>query len=133
MRGGKEHARTTQPAVPVEGPRASGSGSAPTGSSSEPSSTRDIATQPSITQSAAQSSSTQSTDQDVQSNLSAGTSSESNTGFYQDVLVECNTIVEGYQKGEIPKACAYVEIQSRLVGVLGDIEQGLMQRLDRSS
>ena len=31
-----------------------------------------------------------------------------------------NTIVEGYRKGEIPKASAYVEIQSRLVGALRD-------------
>ena len=120
MRGGKEHARATQSAVPVEGPRASGSGSAPAGSSSEPSSARDNATQPTTSQSAAQSSSTQPTDQDTQSNLSAGSTSESNTGVYQDVLVECNTIVEGYRKGEIPKASAYVEIQSRLVGALGD-------------
>ena len=56
----------------------------------------------------------------TQSNLSAGTTSELNTGIYQDVLVECNAIVEGYRKGEIPKASAYVEIQSRLVGALGD-------------
>ena len=118
MRGGtgKDHARTTQPAIPVEGPRASGSGSAAVEPIVESSSAKDKGAVPSA---AAQSTTTQPTDQDESSN-SARTPSESVTGAYHDILVECNAIVEAYRKGEISKAAAYVEIQFKLVQALGD-------------
>lgn len=102
MRGGKEHARPTQP---TDGePRAS--------TSADNSSQQVIS----------ESSDTQPTVPDEQSGFSAttGTSAESISGVYQDVLVECNALVEGYRKGEVSKASAYVEIQSKLAGALGD-------------
>jgi hypothetical protein len=67
-----------------------------------------------------ESSNTQPTGTNVQSCFSAGTPSDSISGEYQDVLVSCNTIVEGYRKGDIPKASAYVDIQSRLAAALGE-------------
>ena len=119
MRGGtgKDHARTTQPAIPVEGPRASGSGSAAVEPIVESSSAKDKGA--AVPSAAAQSTTTQPTDQDESSN-SARTPSESVTGAYHDILVECNAIVEAYRKGEISKAAAYVEIQFKLVQALGD-------------
>jgi hypothetical protein len=57
---------------------------------------------------------------DDSSNFSPGTSPVSNPGVYQDVLVECNRLIEEYRKGKILKASVYVEIQSKLVGALGD-------------
>jgi hypothetical protein len=63
---------------------------------------------------------TQTTLPDDSSDFSTGTSPVSNPGIYQDVLVECNGLVEEYRKGKIPKASVYVEIQSKLVGALGD-------------
>jgi hypothetical protein len=50
----------------------------------------------------------------------ARSSTESNSEFYQDVLIRCNALVEQYRKGEIPKALVYVEIQSKLSEVLGN-------------
>ena len=38
----------------------------------------------------------------------------------EEVLVECNALVEGYRKGEVSKATVYVEIQSKLTKALGD-------------
>ena len=37
-----------------------------------------------------------------------------------NILVECNTLVEQYRKGEISKATVYVDIQSKLVKALGN-------------
>ena len=122
MRGGKEHARPSQPVISDEGPRASGSGHAATtsGSSSSattsgPSSSANIA-QPDVSQS----SNTQITGPDEQSATSAGTFSGSSARSHQDVLIDCNSLVERYRKGEISKASAYVDIQSKLIRALGD-------------
>ena len=113
MRGGKEHARPSQPVISDEGPRASGSGHAAT--TSGPSSSANIA-QPDVSQS----SNTQITGPDEQSATSAGTPSGSSARSHQDVLIDCNSLVERYRKGEISKASAYVDIQSKLVRALGD-------------
>jgi hypothetical protein len=43
-----------------------------------------------------------------------------NSGLYQDVLVDCNALVEEYRKGKVSKATVYVEIQSKLANVLGN-------------
>ena len=109
MRGGKEHARPTQPIVQDEGsiPRASGSGDT---QSSGPLSTRHDF----------QPSDTQPTDADERPSNFARSSAESNSEFYQDVLIRCNSLVERYRKGEIPKASVYVEIQSKLSEALGN-------------
>ena len=107
MRGGKEHARAPEPIVPDEEPRASGS------------TTRENATQ----QAVSGSSSTQPTIPDVsgQSGPTTGSPSGSaGTGIFQDVLVDCNTLVESYRKGEVSKATAYIDIQSKLIKALGD-------------
>ena len=104
MRSGKEHARPTQPSVQNEGPAASGSG------------TRSDTAQQVISAS----SDTQPTGQDANGSSVPNTASESGSGIYQDVLVDCNGLVEGYRKGEISKASAYVEIQSKLAKALGD-------------
>jgi hypothetical protein len=107
MRGGKErehHARRSQPVVPDERPTASGSAD------------RDNVTVPDVSGSSI----TQPTGPDDQSRDSAGTPSESGSGSYQNVLVDCNSLVEGYRKGEISKAAVYVDIQSKLTKALGD-------------
>lgn len=111
MRGGKEHARQTQPTVSNEGTRIT----IPPTASAGPSNSRDVPTEPNVVAetSTGQPSATQSSDQN-------GQSSESSSEAYHDVLIACNTLVEGYRKGEIPKATAYVEIQSKLVEALGD-------------
>jgi hypothetical protein len=108
MRGGKEPAR--QPAQPDEEPRVT-----------EPvqtaSSSRDVTSQQDISRI----SDTLPSNSDEQSGpSSARISSESNSGIYQEVLIDCNTLVERYRKGEIPKATVYVEIQSKLFKALGD-------------
>ena len=115
MRGGKEHARTAQPVVTDERPRAAG----PTDESAGPSVFREVPSRSDVTgqPSGTQPSDTQPTDPDGQS---AGSSAESNSGIYQDVLVECNSLVERYRKGEISKASVYVEIQSELTKALSD-------------
>ena len=109
MRGGK-NASQVQPPVPDEGPRASGSG-IHTSEQLDPASADNTESR---------SSNTQPTGPDEQSNLSARTSSSSNAELYQNVLVECNALVEEYRKGETPKFTVYVEIQSRLAKALGD-------------
>ena len=63
---------------------------------------------------------TQPTIRDDLSERSTGTPLAQNQRVYQDVLVECNTLVKQYRKGEISKATVYVEIQSKLVKALGD-------------
>ena len=113
MRGGKDHARATQSVVPDEGPRASGSGTNP---SSGVSSSRDTVPRTDI--SIIQPSDTQPTDADEQSRVTAGSPTESNSEIYQNVLVGCNSLVEQYRKGEITKASAYVDIQSKLAEAL---------------
>jgi hypothetical protein len=107
MRAGKEHARATQSAVPAGEPQASGSNP------------RDNTSQQAISGS----SETQLTSQDEHGGISSdapGTPVDSNPGNYQDILISCNSIVEGYRKGEISKSSAYFEIQSKLVGAFGD-------------
>ena len=92
MRGGKEHARQPQSIGPDEGPRASGSAQIPS-ITVPPSRTNVAASEPYVSES----SNTQPTGPDVQSTgLPAGTPSESNSGSYQDVLVDCNSLVEEY-------------------------------------
>lgn len=109
MRAGK-NASQAQPATPNEGPRASGSGTQMSG----PESTDQSA-------SGQQNNSRSSnTIQDEESEQSSGITPSSNSEFYQNILVECNALVEEYRKGEIPKATVYVEIQSKLVKALGD-------------
>jgi len=95
MRGGKEHARQTQSVIPDEATRAPES--APTASTSGPS-TATTST-----------SNTQLTGPDVQSRSPAETPPETNSGSYQDVLVECNSLVERYRKGEVSKAQTMVQ------------------------
>ena len=63
---------------------------------------------------------TQPTHADDASDFSSGITPSSNSGIYQDVLVECNALIEEYRKGKVSKATAYVEIQSKLVGALGN-------------
>ena len=109
MRGGVKNVPQTQPPVQDEGPRASGSGihtSEHISAHPDNAGTGSSVTQPTVP--------------DEQSNLSPGTSVASNSGLYQNVLVECNSLVEEYQKGETSKAAVYVEIQSKLAKALGD-------------
>jgi hypothetical protein len=113
MRGGKEHARPAQSVVPDDGPRATGS--VPTASVSGTSS-QPIVAQPDVSDS----SDTQPTGPYVQSGFPAGTPSESSSGRYQEVLIDCNSLVEGYRKGKVSKASVYTEIQSKLAKALGD-------------
>jgi hypothetical protein len=111
MRGTKEHARPTELvrqaelAVSDGQPRASGS-----------SNSRDNASQPFISGN----SDTQPTVPDGQSTFSPGTTSETSSGINHNVLIDCNALVEGYRKGEVSKAAAYFEIQSKLTKVFGD-------------
>ena len=111
MRGSKEHARPTEPvrqaepAVSDGQPRASGS-TIP----------RENAPQPLISGN----SDTQPTVPDGQSTFSPGTTSETSSGVNHNILVDCNALVEGYRKGEVSKATAYFEIQSKLTKVFGD-------------
>ena len=110
MRSGKEHAaRPTLPPVQNEGPTASGSGVRDD--------TADVAQQIVSASSDTQPTGPNSSDP---AGPSTGTHSESGSGVYQDVLVNCNALVEGYRKGEISKAAVYVEIQSKLTKALGD-------------
>ena len=111
MRGGKE--RQPQPNIPDVEPRASGSN--PTATTSGPSSSGDNGV--SESQGIPGNSNTQPSNSDVQSRLPSG---EPEPGFYQNVLVECNGLIEGYRRGEIPKATVYVEIQSKLIKALGN-------------
>jgi hypothetical protein len=73
------------------------------------------ATQPTVTNVQSQS---------VESNGEPGQSPRASpdpeSGIYQNVLVECNALVEKYRKGEITKPTIYIEIQSKLAGALGD-------------
>ena len=63
---------------------------------------------------------TQLTLPDDLSEGSAGTAPPPNQGVYQDVLVQCNALVEEYRKGEMSKATVYVDIQSKLIKALGN-------------
>ena len=111
MRGGKEHASTrqTRSSVPDDEPR--GSGSNPT-----------LSTETNVTPTDVSGSNNQPSGSNVQSGPSQdpGVTPESNGSIYQDILVDCNTLVEKYRKGEISKASAYIDIQSKLSGALGD-------------
>ena len=103
MRGGKEHARQTRSSVPDDEPRGSGS-------------------ETNITPTDVSESNAQPSGSNVQSGPSqaSGVTPESNRGLYQDILIDCNSIVEKYRKGETSKASAYIDIQSKLSGVLRD-------------
>ena len=114
MRGGKEHARQVQPAI---------SDGEPTASTSVPvaSTSATVPSESNIREErVVQSSNAQSSDPDGQSGFTARSSSESDSGIYHDVLVECNSLVEAYRKGEISKAAVYVEIQGKLARALND-------------
>ena len=76
-----------------------------------------ITTQPDNTGS--RSSNTQPTVVDEHYDLFTRTPSSSNPE-HQNVLIECNVLVEEYPKGETPKSTVYVEIQSKLAKALGD-------------
>ena len=108
MRSGKEHARQTEPSVQNENPATSGSTS------------RDNPTQQVISESSATQPTVPDTSGPSNSGPTTGSVSESGSGIYQDVLVDCNGLVEGYRKGEISKAAVYVDIQSKLAKALGD-------------
>ena len=111
MRSRKEHARQSQAAQPpVEDEERTASGSA----------IRDIPA--AAQQIISESSDTQPTGPDASgpSGPTTGSSSGSESGVYRDVLVDCNSLVEGYRKGEITKAAVYIEIQSKLTKALGD-------------
>ena len=69
---------------------------------------------------AAQPSTTQPSDLDGQSGFTPRSSSESDPGVYHDILVECNSLVKAYRKGDISKARVYVEIQGKLARALSD-------------
>ena len=114
MRGGKEHARQTRSTLPDDEPRDSGSN--PTTTTSGPS------TETNVTQTDVSGSNTQPSGPNVQSGPSQAprVTPESNTSIYQDILIDCNTLVGKYRKGEISKASAYIDIQSKLSGALGD-------------
>jgi hypothetical protein len=111
VRGGK-NVPQNQPAIPDEGPRASGSGIH--------TSEQQVTAQSDNPASGSRSSNTQPTVPDEQSDFSTRTSTSSNTELYQNVLVECNALVEEYRKGQTPKSTVYVEIQSKLAKALGD-------------
>src|ERR1700678_3741980 len=115
MRSGKEHAKHTQPIVSNEGPRGTG-----VPSISGPSSSRfeNLTALPDVSTS----SNTEPTGPDGRSGLSGESSvdSESYSRIHQEVLVDCNSLVEKYRKGEVLKATVYVEIQSKLTKALGD-------------
>lgn len=64
-------------------------------------------------------SSDQPSDPDGQSRDTARSTSQSDAGVYQDVLVNCNTLIKAYHKGEITKPSVYVEIQLKLAKALG--------------
>jgi hypothetical protein len=113
MRGGKNVSQA-QAAAPDERPRASGSGSHSTDTGAGPA--NQTSDQPDISGSSV----TQPTVPDEQSDLSSSATTSSNSELYQNVLVECNALVEGHRKGEIPKAAVYVEIHSKLTKALGD-------------
>jgi hypothetical protein len=106
MRPGKEHARASQFENPDIEPRASGSG------------IRDVATQQVISE--VSNTQPSNSDERTGSHSTPRTPTESHSGIYKDVLVNCNTIIEQYRKGEISKPSAYVEIQSKLTEALGN-------------
>src|ERR1700678_202532 len=107
MRGGKNVSQA-QPLISDEGPRASGSGI-------HASNQQDITP---ADNTGSRSSNTQPSGPDEQSDFITGSASSSNAGLYQNVLIECNALVEEYRKGEIPKSTVYVETsgKSLLVG-----------------
>jgi hypothetical protein len=113
MRGGKEkeHARQPQLAVSDERPADLGSTSAvpPTAGNVNV-----------VLPDFSDSSNTQPTGPNDQSGFSAETPTESSSGSYQEVLVDCDSLVGRYRKGEISKAAAYGDIQSKLAKALGD-------------
>ena len=109
-RAGKEHARPTQPVISDEEPRVSTIGTTSATELSAPSTSRTHVAH----QDVAGSTSTQPSGAYDQSGFTTGSSPELISGIYQDVLVDCNSLVERYRKGEISKAAVYVDIQSKL-------------------
>jgi hypothetical protein len=53
------------------------------------------------------------------SERSAGAPPPPNQAVYQEVLIQCNALVERYRKGEASKASVYIDIQSKLINALG--------------
>ena len=62
---------------------------------------------------------TQPTIPDNLSDESSRTAPPASQGFYQDILLQCDNLVQGYRKGEKSKASVYVNIQSKLFQALG--------------
>ena len=89
MRSGKEHARQTEPSVQNESPAASGSTS------------RDNPTQQTVSELSVTQPTVPDTNGPSGSGPATGSVTESGTGIYQDVLVDCNALVEGYRKGVV--------------------------------
>ena len=119
MRGGKEHARQAQPTVSDEGPRASTSGLVT--STSRPSISGIVPPESNLgDEGVTLPSTTQPTDPDGRSGVSGGSASQAESAVFQEVLVDCNSLVEAYRKGEISKATVYIEIQSKLAKALSD-------------
>jgi hypothetical protein len=123
MRAGKERARQSQqppsqPNVSNEEQRVSASTPATVAAGAGLSTSRDNA----IPQVVAGNSTFQpsSLNEESATGIPSGTSPESNSQSFRDVLVDCNALVERYRKGEVSKATVYVEIQSRLVQALGN-------------
>ena len=61
---------------------------------------------------------TQPTIPDDLSDGSARSAPPPNQGIYQDILVQCNALIEGCRKGEKSKASVYTDIQSKLAKAL---------------
>ena len=123
MQGGKEkeHAWPAQPIVSDERPTALSSASAPIALTSGPSTSGAIASELNVgDEGTTHPSTTQPSDPDAQSGFSARSVSQSDSGANWEVLVNCNSLIEAYCKGEISKAAVYVEIQSKLAKVLSD-------------
>ena len=57
---------------------------------------------------------------DIRANPSPRTSPSPESAIYQEVLVECNSLIENYRKGKVSKPAVYLGIQAKLVEALGD-------------
>jgi hypothetical protein len=65
-------------------------------------------------------SSTQATNEDNQPKHTPRSSPSPQSELYQNILVECNRLIEEYRKGKISKLTVYIDIHSKLTEVLGD-------------
>jgi hypothetical protein len=57
---------------------------------------------------------------DVGPNESPRTTPNPQSQVYQNVLVECNSLIEEYRKGKVSKPNVYTDIQAKLVNALGE-------------